>query len=390
MVGQRISRRIWIVGLVSVSTAVAAAQVAAPAKGVRRGVNSSPASQPAGPQPSIRLDKTVFDFGNVYLGEPARGEFTIENVGAGPLTISVRSSCGCTVATSPKSPLPPGEKTGFTITYATTHVGRASKTVTLTTNDPRQKTITIPVRGEVRPLFAADPTQNIVFQGLERDSRATQTVRLTNQYGQPLHLKLKPDQAFGPFEIEFREVKPGELYELSATTRPPLQMGANTANVVLETGLPRLPTMTMLVSATIQPPVSVTPNRLPVMGDRPMGTSTLIIVHRKTRPIHIESVRLGDRTLKHELAAPTPNQPESPTAIIRFRVALPAYDEIPDDKPELVIVTSDKEYHELVVPIVKMSKSPTGRPPAQPAGQTGPKPPIVNPPPPKPAPSGEE
>ncbi|MCK4343200.1 MAG: DUF1573 domain-containing protein [Phycisphaerae bacterium] len=245
------------------------------------------ASQPAGPSPRLELSATEFDFGVVWKGTPAEREFTVKNVGEAPLTLSVRSSCGCTVATKPKTPLPPGESTTFKISYKTTTKGKARKTVTLMTNDPDQPQVKIPVHGEVKPLFTGNPQETIFFKGLESNSQESMTIKLENQYGSPVPLTLKKGQNFGRFEIEFKEIEKGEKYELTATTKPPLRNGANRATVMLETGLKEMPKVQIQISsssAANQPDDRRRHSHALILGPPPRAENRLPKRNRRASP----------------------------------------------------------------------------------------------------------
>jgi hypothetical protein len=197
----------------------------------------------------MELSPTEFDFKEVWQGLPAEGEFAIKNVGTAALVLDTRSSCGCTVATKPKSPLEPGETTKFKISYNTSHAGTAQKTVTVTTNDPEQPSAVIRVSGTVKPLVAATPSDRIAFNDLETNSVESRTVQLESQYDAPLHLKLRENPNPGPFTVELKELEPGKRYELTATTKPPLPVNTNSTTVVLDTGLEKAPTVSVYLTA---------------------------------------------------------------------------------------------------------------------------------------------
>ena len=76
--------------------------------------------------PRLELSPTVFNFGEVWEGMPARQEFAVKNTGDAPLTLTLKTYCGCTPVTRPKSPLPPGESTTFTVSYSTKRKGPAT------------------------------------------------------------------------------------------------------------------------------------------------------------------------------------------------------------------------------------------------------------------------
>ncbi len=61
------------------------------------------------PVTKVEFDSYEHDFGTIREGEKVRHVFRFKNVGEHPLIIrSARGSCGCTVPTWPKEPIPPG------------------------------------------------------------------------------------------------------------------------------------------------------------------------------------------------------------------------------------------------------------------------------------------
>jgi len=320
---------------------------------------SAPASEPgAVGTPKMELSPSEFNFGEIWQGMPARGEFTIRNVGDAPLTVTATSSCGCTVATRPKSPLAPGETTTFTISYDTKRASVANKSVFLNTNDPERGRVEIKVRGTVKALLEATPGDVLNFAGLDTDSRETRSIKLVNRYPEPLHLKLRPDQNFGAFEVELKEVVPGQEYELVATTRPPLRKGANMAAVVVETGLKEVSELTYSLSAFVQPRVMVSPAFLTVMPqvDKPKDY-TIAVQYRVSNPLQIKEIKPSTDLIKCELLPPNPPPADSRVASHQIRVTLPPYQDLPPDGAVIEILTDDPdpEFQKLTVQVIRQS-----------------------------------
>lgn len=108
------------------------------------------ASQTPDESPVMSFESMVVDYGVIEQhGEPLR-KLSFTNTGDAPLVIqNARGSCGCTVPTWPKKPILPGETAELEIRYATNRLGKFSKTVTLTTNEPGGASHVIKVQGEV-------------------------------------------------------------------------------------------------------------------------------------------------------------------------------------------------------------------------------------------------
>jgi hypothetical protein len=311
----------------------------------------------AAPAPHLKLSSQEWNFGSAWQGQLLKGDIRLTNVGQAPLEITdVRPSCGCTVATKPKSPLAPGESDTMTLSYDGAHrLGAAHQTVTLITNDPTQPSVAIRLAGEVKALFAIEPSDGLVFAKLLRSSLETRTVEITNQYTEKMFLKLKDGQDFGPFQIELREIEPGMRYSVTATTRPPLKVDRYQPNVELLTGLELVPEIKVLVYGFVQPPVDVRPAKLflPQNSVSPMKR-VLRVLHTEDYPVRITAVRSTDAAVKVALEPPQPGPDGKLIESYQITVTLPPGDLVAlGGEPAIEITTSapDPEFQKLVVPI---------------------------------------
>lgn len=122
---------------------VAFAQEAAPA--------SAAASQASSDFAIAAVDNEVFDFGKIQQGIPATHEFTFVNKGRVPMIITnAQPSCGCTVPSWSKDPIPPGGQGFVKATFNAAAPGAFDKTVTVTAN-VASGIVMLRIRGEVLP-----------------------------------------------------------------------------------------------------------------------------------------------------------------------------------------------------------------------------------------------
>ncbi len=99
--------------------------------------------------PIFKFETEVVNYGDIAINSDGVKVLKFTNVGKSPIIITnVKGSCGCTVPTSPKEPIMPGEEGEIQIKYATNRIGAFSKTVTITSNAVRSN-IVIPVKGKV-------------------------------------------------------------------------------------------------------------------------------------------------------------------------------------------------------------------------------------------------
>ncbi len=115
------------------------------------GTNVNNPGIPAGSITTIKYDEEVYDFGVTDEGTVVKHVYKFTNTGDQPLVISnARGSCGCTVPTWPKQPVPPGGKGEIVVEFNTKgKPGRQSKQVTVTANTNPTDTH-LEIHGEVR------------------------------------------------------------------------------------------------------------------------------------------------------------------------------------------------------------------------------------------------
>lgn len=84
----------------------------------------------------ITFEENTYNFGTVKEGAKVEHVFSFTNTGKVPLIISnARSTCGCTVPSWPKEPIPPGGKGEIKVVFNTKGKKRdQTKPVTITAN----------------------------------------------------------------------------------------------------------------------------------------------------------------------------------------------------------------------------------------------------------------
>ncbi|REJ82515.1 MAG: DUF1573 domain-containing protein [Bacteroidetes bacterium] len=84
----------------------------------------------------IRFDIEEFNFGTIKQGEKIEYSFTFVNSGKEPLIISdAKGTCGCTVPSWSKEPIPKGGKGSVNVEFNSTgKLGMQDKTVTIISN----------------------------------------------------------------------------------------------------------------------------------------------------------------------------------------------------------------------------------------------------------------
>lgn len=100
--------------------------------------------------PGMVFEKETIDYGTIQQNADGRREFVLTNNGNKPLIITnTAGSCGCTVPTTPKDPIAPGEKAVIGVKYATDRVGPFTKNVTVSSNAAGMPSKVLTITGTV-------------------------------------------------------------------------------------------------------------------------------------------------------------------------------------------------------------------------------------------------
>ena len=100
--------------------------------------------------PTISIDKTFFDYGEVQQGEQKVAEFFVTNIGSGELRITdIKTSCGCTVVDYSTEPIKEGETSTIKVSYNTNIVGEIKRSIVVKSNDKATPKIVLQLIGNV-------------------------------------------------------------------------------------------------------------------------------------------------------------------------------------------------------------------------------------------------
>lgn len=336
--------------------------------------------------PRLTLSKREWNFGQLWHGDPCSTEVELRNVGDAALKIiDIKSSCGCATAKPKKKELAPGETDTMTVTYQTTkNAKKVTQTITIITNDPVEPQMRFLVKGEVWHVFDAKPNARMVFGFVKPESKKTTSIELHNNLKEKVFPQLKPLRPDECFELELEEIEPGMKYKLIARTKPPLKPGTNYVTATLETGVERLPTMSITVSAVALEPVSVRPDRVWVVPSQTRPSRrTLWLNYAEDHPVKITELKSSHPKVRVQKlsAGRSPGETSEFTAH-QIRVFLPPFADLPDEPVTIEIRTDDPDpkFQKFVVfvekrrpgqPLVGEVKPNAGQKPqsGQPAGE---------------------
>ncbi len=103
------------------------------------------------PKASIKFAVMEYDFGEINEGEKVKYAFKFTNDGKNPLVIQdAKPSCGCTVPTYSKDPVPPGGSGEIIAEFDSNgRPGEVNKTITITANTEPTTTV-LYLKGKVK------------------------------------------------------------------------------------------------------------------------------------------------------------------------------------------------------------------------------------------------
>ena len=106
------------------------------AKAVEEEATADVSDDNAEAKPEMTFEKKEYDFGEITQGDKVNYTFNFTNTGNAPLIISnARASCGCTVPSWPKEPIPPGDTGELEVVFNSAgKAGRQTKSIRISTN----------------------------------------------------------------------------------------------------------------------------------------------------------------------------------------------------------------------------------------------------------------
>ncbi len=129
--------------------------------------------------PSIAFENLTKDMGKITEGEPVKHVFKFTNKGQAALEIlKVEPACGCTAAVLSSKHIAPGDSGEIEVSIKTEGMSALSKTIAVTTNDPRQPQVTLTVNAVVEPEFGLSE-RSLYFGNNPRGKEVTKELLVT-------------------------------------------------------------------------------------------------------------------------------------------------------------------------------------------------------------------
>ena len=213
--------------------------------------------------------------------------------------------------------------------------GRTSRTIRVTTNDPRNSNLVLTCEGVVRGAFKG-PSPRLRFGRVTRDlGPQTKTVTIHRGDGGPITPEISPIKGHN-VAAALREIKAGEQYELDVTIRPPWPNRRMTSSFNIKTGVPEAPEEVVIVTADVVPRVRTVPERFIIPHAPTEDTEvTAQVVWDREGPERVIKAEISDEQLSVRIE----DQEGQQTVV----VSVPAGYTGPPRAPNVTLTTDDQQ-----------------------------------------------
>ncbi len=296
---------------VQIAQAPAAEKTAqAPVKKAAVPAQTPPAEKAGGPAPAIMSPERVYNFGEMDNGNKVEHDFIVRNTGDAELTITaVKTSCGCTAAKPEKNKLAPGEEAAIHTTLSLRgRQGKQKKTVTVSSNDPKQPKYLLTIEGQAIAAILTHPLA-ANFRDIDGSVAHTQTIELTAKK-EGLTFNIESIETTGTLDLDtsWETVVEGKQYKLFIATKAGAEPGpAKMGQVLINTDNPEHKRIQVSATVSVVGPLKVSPQRLTLFPSRaPGGKATLNIsvLPGTVKEFSITEVIVPDPSITYELLEP--------------------------------------------------------------------------------------
>ena len=264
------------------------------------------ARQP-GAKPVARVSADVYDFGLLYPHSQASHTFTVFNDGESPLELQVYdSTCKCTVGKLKQRFVDPGSSTSVTLTWNTGYQEQDyTQSVTLKTNDPRKKMLSLSVRGTVRAALVMP--DKLSMTRCDLGERAVAEFWVYSQMWPDFAIEdIETDLNAFEWTVEPGSVQSADIKDASAVaawrvkvTSQQISYGQFAADVTLtidpRNGEPKIK-RTLPAAGSVRPPISFVSPHLHTEEGLVIGT--VVSGEEKQFHINVKARNAGNREIR--------------------------------------------------------------------------------------------
>jgi hypothetical protein len=281
-------------------------------------------------------DGLTHDFGSVPRGAQLFHRFPVTNIYAVRMEVTgVKSGCGCVTANAAKRVLEPRESTTIDVSMdARRFTGPKTVSIRVSVGPEFISSAELKVSATSRADVVFNPGQ-VTFGTVTRGQAPSQTMDV--EYAGALNWQVSEVVAKDlPLEVALQELyrRPGQVgYRVKVTLKPDAPPGTLKQDIFLKTNDPASPLVPVLVEATVQSALTVSPPTLSLGSVKAGEELTRRVVVRGNKPFVIKGVEgLGNGV---ELGTP----PAATAAVVQTVTFQCLFSQAGDFKRELKILT---------------------------------------------------
>ena len=217
--------------------------------------------------PNMVVPEKIKDVGTVAQGEIVEVDFKILNEGSETLEVkAVRPTCGCTVADYDQEIAPGAEGVVKAKLDTKDFSGPISKSILVMTNDPREPTVSVVIKADVRPFVEVLPRPLIRFNAVQREPMTQKVVVVGADSDQDFKVT-KVESSVSFLKASVRKLSGDELiggkssqqYEVSLELAKGAPVGPVSAKLSIMTDHPKAPEVVVKVYGVVRALIQVTP-----------------------------------------------------------------------------------------------------------------------------------
>ena len=307
--------------------------------------------------PQLVVAEPVHDFGEVWIKPTLDHTFVVKNTGSAVLKIlNVKPGCGCTTNGEYDREIQPGGTGRIPLKLRTNNLTKFTKRVTVTTNDPRNASFKLSLTGIVKPYVTATPSR-LRLSGAKPNEEIMEIVRLS-VVSDDVVLQVIESSKASRFRATLQPGPEPKTYDLIIVGQPPFKEGVTSAKIIINTGVPDQPTITIPVIVNVPRRVQIKPTKLFVRDSARAGRPyEVIVTNNGDTPVEVLSATTGNPDIKPRVEELEKGK--------RYRVTLEIADgyEPPTRGDMLTLKIMDGREREERIPIVSRLKRAKARKP---------------------------
>ncbi len=309
----------------------------------------------AGQQPKAEFDSKTFEFGKVVEGEKVRHHFLVRNQGTETLKIAgFRMSTPLQVVRIPPEIRPGAEDTLEFVLDTSRLKGEFEGRIILALNDPQLLEPELTFRGQVVPRIEILPVPAFYVAGTRGQPKQT-SLEIVSHLPDPVTFT-DVEHPTVRFTTKLETLVEGERYKLTLILNPNGPRGRHTDTIVLRSSNPSIPALEIPANTYLHERVYTFPDALDMgvlrLGDPRLNRAvtaeaaqTLMVYQTGGKNFQI---KLKTNVPSLELKAERGPKGDRWQITARF---LPDKVEAGPIKGRITIVTNDREFRRLVIPV---------------------------------------